>query len=282
MNMSKEITNDIKFSVAMCLYIHDNPEHFDEALASIYNQSVKPNEVILVADGPITKELKDIIKKYTYSENLIVVYLPKNVGHGNARCISIEKCSNEIIALMDSDDISHKNRFEKQLKIINANSNIDVVGGYISEFMYSKENIISLRKVPENDFEIKKYLKLRCPFNQVTVMFKKSSVISAGNYIDWYNEEDYYLWIRMYLNNAFFYNLPETLAYVRVSNDMYKRRGGFKYFRSEYRLQKYMLSKKIIKFNIFILNITKRFILQVLVSKKIRSLLYKKYAREKV
>ncbi len=116
--------------------------------------------------------------------------------------------------------------------------------------------------------------------NLVTVMFKKTDVEKVGGFIDWYQEEDYYLWIRMALSNMEFYNVDDVLVNVRVGEDMYNRRGGLKYYRSEKKLQKFMLKNKVIGVMTYLTNITKRFIVQVLMPNKIRGFIFKKFARK--
>lgn len=273
---------DVSFSVLMSVYKNDNPEHFKLALESIINQTIKPEEIVLVVDGPVPDTIEEVIKLYEGNSCLKVLRLPENVGLGNARKIGLEKCSNELVALMDADDICVTDRFEKQIKCFQEDSSLSVVGGNIKEFINSVENIVGIREVPQNDTDIKKYLKRRCPFNHQTVMFRKTKVEEAGGYIDWYYDEDYYLWIRMYQNNAKFMNLKDVLVYVRVGNDMYKRRGGWKYFRSEAKLQKYMFDQGIIELPTFINNILVRFVVQVLLPNNIRKLVYKKFARKKI
>ena len=117
--------------------------------------------------------------------------------------------------------------------------------------------------------------------NQVTVMFRKKEVQSVGGYIDWYCEEDYYLWIRMALADMKFYNLPDVLVNVRVGNEMYQRRGGIKYFKSEAQIQKLMLSKGLISVPRYLINVGQRFVLQVLMPNKLRGFIFKMFAREK-
>ena len=239
-----------KFSVAICVYGKDNSEWFELAVQSILNQTIKPNEVVLVVDGPVPEELSKVIKKYEQLDYFRVIWLPPNMGHGNARRIGMENTVNELVALMDADDISLPNRFEQQLKYYEDNPELDIVGGDIAEFVGVESNVIGKRVVPKTDKEIKDYLKKRCPFNQVTVMFKKSAVMAVGGYLDWFCEEDYYLWIRMFLNNAVFANTGTVLVNVRVGKDLYARRGGIKYFLSEAKLQKYMYKKNIIGFSL--------------------------------
>ena len=118
--------------------------------------------------------------------------------------------------------------------------------------------------------------------NQVTVMFKKSRVDSVGGYIDWYCEEDTFLWLRLFLDGAKFANLPDYLVNVRVGKEMYQRRGGKKYFMSEAKLQKYMLDKKVIGLGRFIINVSERLVVQVLLPNKVRSWVFKKFARKSV
>ena len=274
------------FSVAMSVYKNDNPEWFDVALKSVIEQTVKPNEIVLVVDGPISDELRNIINKY---ENICknsniyfnVIYLEQNQGHGIARKSGLDNCSNKLVAIMDADDICVLNRFETQLNVFNENPKVDVVGGIITEFIDSPDNIVGKRNVPLVDSEIKKYMKCRCPMNFVTVMFKKSSIEKVGGFIDWFCEEDYYLWIRMALAEMKFSNVDSTLVNVRVGKDMYKRRGGLRYFISEARLQKYMRKKKVIGFSRYIINIAERFVVQVLMHNAIREWVFKTFARTK-
>lgn len=270
-----------KFSVSMCVYNGDSAEHFDEALSSIFNQTVMPDEVILVVDGTVNDGINDVIAKFENSGIFNVIRLDKNVGHGNARRIGLEKCRNELVALMDADDISVNDRFEQQLGIFDNDEGVDIVGGNIEEFIGDKSNIIGKRTVPSSDSEIKEYMKYRCPFNQMTVMFKKKSVAAAGGYIDWFCDEDYYLWLRMMLNGARFFNIQNTLVYARCGNEMYKRRGGVKYFKSEAKLQKYMLKNNVITAPVYLKNVAMRLVLQVLVPSGVRGWLFKNFAREK-
>ncbi len=269
-----------KFSVSICVYGKDNPQWFQEAIDSVLKQTIPPSEVVLVVDGPVPNALNEIIKGYEELSCFKVVWLKTNQGHGNARRIGLENCSYDLVALMDADDICCKDRFEQQLKMFEENGQLSVVGGNIAEFIDSIDASIGYRIVPETMKEIKNYIKKRCPINQVTVMFKKSDVEKVGGYIDWFCEEDYYLWIRMYLSGMQFYNVQNVLVNVRVGKEMYQRRGGWKYFKSEAKLQKYMHKHKVIGFFTYCSNVIKRFIVQVLLPNKLRGWVYKKFARK--
>ena len=271
----------MKFSVAMCVYGKDEPTWFKQAVESILNQTVKPDEVVLVVDGPVPEELDNIIRSFEVNKIFNVVRFEENQGHGNARRRSVQECKNDIIALMDADDISVENRFEKQLECL-INENADIVGGNIAEFICGTDNIVGYRRVPENHGDIIDYMKTRCPFNQMTVMFKKEAYLKAGGYSDWYCDEDYYLWLRMMQNDAQFKNVNEVLVFARVGEEMYQRRGGVRYFKSEAKLQKYMLDIKFISFSTYFMNVAKRLVLQVLLPNSVRGWVFKKFAREKV
>lgn len=273
---------DTKFSVSMCVYIKDNPEWFKTAVESILNQTVKPSEVVLVVDGPVNAQLDAVIMHYENNPIFRVVRLPENVGHGKARRAGLTHCRYELVALMDADDISASNRFEKQLEMFEADESLAIVGSNITEFVEEPDNVVGARVVETDDAAIKADMKVRCPMNQVTVMFRKSAVDKVGGYIDWFNEEDYYLWLRMYLDGARFANLPDHLVNVRVGKEMYQRRGGKKYFLSEAKLQKYMYDNKVIGFIDFIVNVGKRFIVQIVLPNKLRSWVFKKFARKTV
>jgi len=271
----------MQFSVSMCVYGKDNPEHFKTAMDSVINQTAPPDEIVLVVDGPIPQELQTAIDGFCEKhDNLNVIYLEKNSGHGEARRIGISNCRYPLIAIMDADDISLPDRFEKQLAKFKENPNLSIVGGNIREFIGSPENVVGVRQVPMSDEDIKNYMKSRCPFNQVTVMFKKDSVELAGGYLDWFSNEDYYLWIRMALCGFEFANLDEILVNVRVSKEMYARRGGWKYFRSEAKLQMFMYKKRIISVFRLIYNVLVRFAVQVIMPNGFRAFIYKRFARE--
>jgi glycosyltransferase involved in cell wall biosynthesis len=270
-----------QFSVAMSVYKNDKVEHFRNALNSIIHQTVPPSEIILVVDGPITTKLMNVITEYQSKINyLFPIHLEKNCGLGTALRVAVESCSFELIARMDSDDISVYNRFEKQLKCFGEYNDLDIIGGNINEFIDDERNIVGKRIVPTSNMEIKKYMKSRCPFNHMTVMFKKSKVLKAGNYKDWFWNEDYYLWIRMYESGCGFGNLDDNLVNVRVGKEMYKRRGGKKYFISEKAIQKYMLKKKIIGIPRYFYNVGIRFIIQVLMPNNVRGYLFRMFARK--
>ena len=269
------------FSVAMSVYRNDNAKHFDRALESITTlQTVKPSEIVLVVDGPIDDELNRVIEKYELLYPIFkVMRLEKNGGLGNALKLAVENAGYEIIARMDSDDISLPTRFEQQLPYFEKDSSVDIVGGDISEFIGEENHIVAYRKVPTTDSEIKSYMKQRCPFNHMSVMYKKSAVLKAGGYLDLFWNEDYYLWVRMQLAGAEFANTGTVLVNVRTGADMYARRGGWKYFKSERRLQRYMLKHWIIGVGTYLSNVIKRFIVQVLLPNNVRGWVFKKFAR---
>ena len=271
---------NLKFSVSMCVYGKDNPAWFETAVESILNQTAKPDEVVLVVDGPVPDALNQIIEKYEALDFFHIIRFAENQGHGNARRAGLEACTHELVALMDADDISRPERFEKQLARFGEDPALSIVGGNIAEFIDTPENAVGFRIVPNADEEIKAYMKKRCPFNQVTVMFKKNDVQAVGGYIDWFWEEDYYLWLRMYLAGQRFANVDGVLVDVRVGKEMYQRRGGMKYFKSEAKLQKFMRKNKIIGFGTYFMNVTKRLIVQVLLPNRLRGWVFQKFARK--
>jgi len=272
------------FSVAMSVYKSDNPDFFDRALSSIIDdQTIKPNEIVLVVDGPVSNEINNVINKYEKKYEIFnVIRLEQNGGLGNALKIAVKNATHELIARMDSDDVSVSTRFEEQLKYFEINPGIDIVGGDITEFIGEENNIVGKRSVPVSNDSIREYMKTRCAMNHVSVMYKKKSVESAGGYQDWFWNEDYYLWIRMWLNGAVFANTGSVLVNVRVGEEMYQRRGGSKYFESEKGLQDYMLKNKMINHSTYIKNVAKRLIIQKLMPNKLRGWVFRTFARKKV
>ena len=270
-----------QFSVSINVYNGDNPIFFKEAVRSLLQQTLIPDEIVLVVDGPINKTLNDVVSKYQKNKIFKIIHLKKNMGHGEARRVGIENCTFDLIAIMDADDICRKNRFEKQIKVFDSNKEISVLGGNIEEFEDSIDNIVSIKEVPNSHDEIVDFAKRRCPMNQMTVMFRKSNVLDSGGYLDWHCNEDYYLWIRMIKNKFIFKNLNDILVSVRVSKDMYSRRGGIKYFLSESKLQIYMYRENMINTIILVQNIFIRFFVQLLLPNSLRRLFFINFARTK-
>ena len=268
-----------RFSVCMCVYHRDDPQWFDDAARSILEQTAIPDQIVLVVDGPVPGELESVIRKYEAMPVFTVVWLPENQGLGIARKTGLEHCRHAQVAMMDADDLSVPERFALQLAEFEKDPELSVVGGQISEFIDSPENKVGFRQVPLTHEDIRTYLKTRCPFNHMTVMVRLPDIMSVGGYMDWYYNEDYYLWIRMYLANLKFANVPQTLVNVRVGEDMYQRRGGRKYFASELGIQKLMRKHKIIGFGTFHVNVAKRLVVQILLPNKLRGWVFKKFAR---
>lgn len=272
------------FSVSMCVYGKDDPAQCDAAIQSVVEQTVPPSEIVLVVDGPIPEAIQTVIVKWASilpESAFRVIYLEKNMGHGEARRVSFENCTRDLIALMDADDLSVSTRFERQLAYLEAHPEVSVVGGHIHEFIGDPANCVGKRMVPLEDADIKSYMRKRCPMNQVTVLFRKADVAEVGGYIDWYCEEDYYLWVRLALAGKRFGNVDESLVDVRVGEEMYQRRGGLRYFRSEAKLQWYMLRHGVISIPRYVINVAERLILQVLMPNRIRGWVFQTFARQK-
>lgn len=268
-------------SVCISVYQRDDATWFREALNSVFAQTYMPDEVVLVVDGVVPAEIDEVISDFSNKETpLVVIRLEKNSGHAIARQTGLDAAHYEYTAIMDSDDIAVEDRFEKQMAYLEKHPEIDVLGGQINEFIGNPANVVGARIVPLFDDEIKTYLKSRCPMNLVTVVLKKDSVLKAGGYIDWYCEEDYYLWVRMTERGMIFANLPDNLVNVRVGEEMYQRRGGWKYFKSEAKLQRYMMEHDLISFPKYLYNVILRFTVQVIMPNKLRGWVFQKFARE--
>ena len=273
-----------KYSVVTSVYKNDNPAFVERALDSITTlQTLPPDEVVLIVDGPVPNLLESLIQLREKESNGLyrVIWLKENGGLGNALRLGVEKAKNDIIVRMDSDDVATSDRIQKQIEYLQQHPECDVVGGQMTEFIGAEENVVGSRIVPQTTEDIQSWLKSRCPLNHVTVAMRRSKVLEVGNYIDWHYNEDYYLWIRMAEAGYNFANLPDTLVNVRVGKDMYARRGGWKYFKSEKGLQDYMLKKKMISLPRYAFNVAVRFGVQVAMPNSLRALVFQKLFRKK-
>lgn len=228
----------MKFSVLMSLYDKENPQFLAESLASLTEQTLQADEIILVFDGKINDNLQQVVTDFQAKLPLKIIPLPQNIGLGQALNVGLNHCQYEWIFRMDTDDICLPRRFEQQIIFIQKHSKIAVVGGQIIEF----ENDISHRKksrtVPISHNEIASYAKSRNPINHMTVAFQKSAVQAVGGYRHAPLFEDYDLWVRLLQAGYQFANLPEILVYARAGEAMYERRGGLVYAKTEWQMQR--------------------------------------------
>ena len=273
----------LQFSVITSVYKNDKPEYIRVALDSLLvQQTVKPDEIVLVQDGSVSHETSRLLLEYkdNYGEKLNVIKLTQNKGLGNALMLGVENAKYDIVARMDSDDICAPDRFEKQIAYLESHPECDIVGGQITEFIDTPDNIVGKREVPCDNEAIYHYMRSRCALNHPTVMFKKKTVLDAGNYQDWFWNEDYYMWIRMMEQGCVFANLPDVLVNMRSGLDQYGRRGGKKYFDSEIGIKKLMLEKGMISRKEYIINYIQRFIIQLLLPNSVRGWVFRTFARE--
>lgn len=273
-----------KFSVITSVYHNDTPDFVRMALDSmLVHQTLKPSEVVLVRDGVVPDKLEALIAEYEtmYHDIVHVIRLEKNGGLGKAMKLGVEVAQNDIIARMDSDDICSQNRFELQLKYLELHPNVDIIGGQMTEFIDTLDNIIGKRIVPCDNEDIYDFMKNRCALNHVTVMFRKEAVLKVGNYQDWFWNEDYYLWVRMMIAKCKFANVPNVLVNVRSGADQYARRGGRKYYESEKGIKKLQLDNKMITKMEYRYFVSQRYILQILMPNWLRGWVFRKLARKK-
>lgn len=216
------------YSVLMSVYFKEKAEFLQKSIDSMLAQTAMPEQIVLVKDGSLTDELDSVIKSYeeTYPNIFTVVPLEKNGGLGNALNIGLEHCRNELVARMDTDDISLPTRCEKQL-ICFRDDDVDIVGTQINEFESDPTIILSSRVVPETHEDILSFSGRRSPFNHPTVMYKKSTVLKNGGYTTYGRKEDIDLFIRMLHNGAKGKNIGEALLLYRSNADNLKRRKGF-------------------------------------------------------
>lgn len=223
-----------KYSVLMSIYEKEKPEYLKAAFESIIHQTVKPDEIVLVKDGPLTEELDAVISEYVENHpNLFhVVASEVNIGLGKALNAGLEKCRNELVARMDTDDIAKPDRCEKQLRAFEENKELALLGTAVDEFYDNPDEVVSRRVVPTKHEDIYEFAKRRSAFNHPTVMYKKSKVLALGGYGDLRRNQDVDLFGRMLFAGYIAGNIEESLLYFRSNNALAKRRRSWENTRS--------------------------------------------------
>ena len=273
----------IKFSVLMPVYYKEKPLFFEQALDSILNQTLLPDEIVIVKDGPLTKELDAVIEKYIskYSNLFNIVALEKNVGQGKARNAGLQVCKYDYIALMDSDDIADLTRFKKQIGYLEKHPEIDCIGSNITEFEGEQKNIISKKIVPITHEEIFRFGKWRSPMNNMTIIYKKDKVLEVGGYNSFNFGEDYLLFAKMLMNGCKFHNFEECLVNARGGSGMLAKRIGLSRIIQEFKLFWTFYKMGYINIYEFLRNVSLKFLLRIIPT-WFRSWIYNNFLRKRV
>lgn len=229
------------FSVLMSLYHKEKPENVEQCLQSLHEQTLQADEIILVYDGPLGEPLKAAVNKWTPLLPITIVPLEKNVGLGKALNAGLDRCTHNIVARMDTDDICLPERFAKQMAYMDAHPDVALLGAAVIEFDEHGEE--RLKRLPLGDDEIRHFARMKNPFNHMCVVFRKDKVIAAGSYQHHLFMEDYNLWLRMMAEGYRVANLHEVLMRVRAGSDMVNKRRGMTYIKSE--IQLYSLKMKL-------------------------------------
>ena len=226
------------FSLLVPVYHGDRPDYLRRSFRSaVDDQTVRPDEVIIVRDGPVGDELARCLSELQASSPspVTLVALERNGGLGPALDRGLAASRFDIVARQDADDVSMPNRFEVELPLM---ANADIVGSGLLEFVTDTGETVGQRVPPTDPAQIQRYARMHDPFNHPTVMYRKTAVLAAGGYGDLPLMEDYALFARMLMGGARAVNVPEPLVFYRVGEAAFKRRGGRDLLRSELRLQR--------------------------------------------
>lgn len=270
-----------KFSVLMSVYFKEDPNYFKSSLESILiNQTLRPTELVLICDGDLMPGLEAVIKEFSIlCPEIFKVYRKENGGLGKALNYGLPKCSYDLVARADSDDICKPSRFEKQIQYMSEHPEVGVLSSWVDEFTSVPGDINLVKDLPEYHDEILVFAKTRCPINHPAAIFRKSLVLEVGGYQVDYFPEDYFLWIKLLQNNVIFYNVQESLVWFRFSQDTFKRRGGWKYACDEVCTQINIYKMGFISLPLFIKNVVIR-VSTRLMPNSLRGRLYQRFLRK--
>jgi glycosyltransferase involved in cell wall biosynthesis len=234
------------FALLLPVWNGDSPDYLADAFRSaVVDQTVRPDQVILVRDGEVREELGCRLDALIENSPVPVTFvaLPQTGGLGPALDAGLEASKYDVVARMDADDISMPHRFQVQLPLI---ERADIVGAGLLEFGTDINDIVGRRVPPTDPAEIRRSARLHDPFNHPTVVYRRQAVVAAGGYGDLPLMEDYWLFARMLADGAEPLNLAEPLVYYRVGAGSFQRRGGRALLRSELQLQRLMHAEGII------------------------------------
>lgn len=276
----------MKLTVVIPIYVNNDTQQLRVSLDSLLRQTLLPNEILVVADGPVSEGLDKEVERLEGSVERLglpievnYLKLEENRGLGEAMRKAVLEAKGDFFARMDADDICLPYRLEKQMRCFDEDANLSIVGGQISEFDGDIHHITGRRVVPAEHNEIAKFMRSRNGMNHMTVIIKKKDLLKAGNYQPFYLLEDYYLWVRMLQHGCKFKNIDDDVVLVSAGREQMDRRGGYEYFRRQCQVFKYMLDTGFIPYWRYILNLFERGVVHVLMPIPVRSLFYRLFLR---
>ena len=233
------------FAVLMAVYYKDDVSLFDMAVKSVFRNSLLPMQFLIVVDGPLTVELNNVAKRLKNDfPSLEFLELSENKGLAIALNEGLKLIRFPWVIRADADDYNLPERFFTLAKLLEKNPNLDLMGSAILE-VDKDGSPIAIRNIPQSNSDIRKRIKFRSPFNHMSVAYRLDKVISCGGYPDIYLKEDYALWCKLLCNDAIAMNTPQILVHATTGKEMYKRRGGLMYVKSEWEIQRFLVECKL-------------------------------------
>ena len=219
----------------MSVYKSEKGPLLERALQSVWDdQTRKPDQIVLVVDGPVPEELELIVDSLQLTVNasgtatMTVVKLPVNGGLTKALNVGLQHVTSDLVARMDSDDIAAPNRFEMQERFLEEHPEIDIVGGSMQEFDDEHE-CLNIRHYPQTHEEACKYIVKACPLAHPAVMMRKRMFDEGLKYDERYRmSQDIKLWYDAILAGYKMANLPDVCLYFRQQGDVFRRRSRVK------------------------------------------------------
>jgi glycosyltransferase involved in cell wall biosynthesis len=271
----------MKFSVLIPLYYKEQPERVRAALESVAQQTLAPDEVVIVKDAGLPEGLERVVQAAGKRLKIRAVQMDDRVDLGTALQRGLLECSHDVVARVDTDDLSRADRFARQIEYLESNPGVDVIGSWVAEFDGSPDRIYAWKKFPSSHDEIRRFAKRRCPMGHMTMMFRKKAVLDAGNYQRFrgIGMEDYDLWVRMLLKGSRFANIPEPLVNACAGSDLSRRRGGLRHAYNEVMLQRRFLDLGFLTLWEFLVNLATR-VPFVMIPSRLRFMVQRKTFRD--
>ena len=239
---TRPIKTDVAFTALGAFWSEDSPKLLARALNSVCQNSLLPQEIILVQDGHVPPELLKVIEDYNFFVPLRLIQLKDNKGLGHAMNVGLESVKTSYAIRFDADDVSLANRF--QLLVTKLSEGYDLVGSQVRE-LNDPDSTKTIRRVPKTKEEICRYARYRNPFNHMTVGFRVSTVLNVGGYPNIRLREDYALWARFLAADCKICNIDEVLVQASVGDNMIRRRGGLNNLLAELKLQWLMVKLRV-------------------------------------
>lgn len=225
--------SELSFTCLLPVCPHDDPGHFRAALASVFENSIVPDRVLICEDGELPETLRRVIADFA-CDRLERSANPNGAGLHNNLNAALSRVETPWICRADADDVNRPERFAVQVEHLRRHPELSALGAEIEEF--GPDGATRRKRMPSSPQAVLSWAAFRNPINHMTAFVRTEAIRACGGYPAIPLKEDYALWLALLKAGRRLSNVPEVLVDARLGEGFYRRRSGLRNLSSELEL----------------------------------------------